>query len=122
MPPSGFSQEAINGLLDFVRSNYEVVSERYKGSGSTLSERDFLLESSRQLETQVGTVLNERFPNSASLNGGIEGLTTFMVECYRDLAKEIDAGEDKHHRPVIDGSAIQKELDQIGKYLKDFTI
>lgn len=31
MPPSGFSQEAINGLLTFVRATYENTLERYRG-------------------------------------------------------------------------------------------
>lgn len=120
MPPSGFSQKAINGLIEFVRSNYEVISEKYKDS--PLTEKDFLEEISSQLEFQVRNTLRKRFPHSDSINRGIEGLTTFVVECYRDLAGEINSGEDKYKRPVIDGKAIQKELDQIGEYLKNFTI
>ena len=45
-----------------------------------------------------------------------------VSECYRDLAKEIVAGQDKYQRPVIDGKAIQKELNQIGDYLSGFKI
>ncbi len=120
MPPSGFSQKAINGLLDFVRANYEIMAEDYQANQST--EQDFLAETSGQLEKQVTSLLAERFPNSERLNGGVQGLTTFMVECYRDLASEIQAGQDKYQRPVIDGKAIQKELDQIGAYLTDFKL
>lgn len=120
MPPSGFSQKAINGLLDFVRANYEIIADKY--SGQNLSEQKFLEKTSGELEKQVSGVLAERFPNSERLNEGIQGLTTFVSECYRDLAQEIEAGQDKHQRPVIDGNAIQKELSQIGDYLSKFTI
>jgi hypothetical protein len=120
MPPSGFSQKAINGLLDFVRANYETIADQY--SGQNLSEQEFLEKTSSDLERQVSRVLTERFPNSERLNGGIQGLTTFVSECYRDLAQEIEAGQDKYKRPVIDGKAIQKELSQIEKYLSEFTI
>src|SRR3989338_4043593 len=118
MPPSGFNQRAINGLLEFVRANYETIADRY--SGESLSEQEFLEKTSSELEDQVRAVLTERFPNSERLNGGIQGLTTFVSECYRDLAQEIVAGQDKYKRPVIDGKAIQKELNQIGDYLGKF--
>lgn len=120
MPPSGFSQKAINGLLDFVRANYETIAEQY--SGTNLSEQEFLEKTSDELERQVSSVLAERFPNSERLNGGIQGLTTFVSECYRDLAQEIKTGQDKYKRPVIDGKAIQKELKQIRDYLEQFKI
>ena len=120
MPPSGFNQKAINGLLQFVQANYQTIADKY--AGKPLSEKDFLEETTNELEKQVRTTLNERFPNSGRLNGGIEGLTTFVVECYRDLAQEIISGQDKYARPVIDGKAIQKELDQIRSYLTTFKI
>ena len=120
MPPSGFSQKAINGLLEFVRINYETIA--YKYNRSDLSEQEFLEKTSTYLEKQVNEVLIERFPNSERLNGGVQGLITFVVECYRDLVQEIVAGQDKYQRPVIDGKAIQKELKQIGEYLEKFRI
>ncbi len=120
MPPSGFNSKAINGLLEFVRANYETIADRYRDK--SLSELEFLEKTSSELENQVRTVLTERFPNSERLNGGVQGLTTFVVECYRDLVKEIVAGQDKYQRPVVDGKAIQKELDQIGSYLEQFKI
>jgi len=120
MPPSGFSQKAINGLLEFIRANYETIAEQY--SKTDLSEQEFLEKTSDELEKQVRGVLAERFPNSERLNGGIQGLITFIIECYRDLAREIATGQDKYQRPVIDGKAIEKELNQIGDYLKKFTI
>ena len=120
MPPSGFNQKAINGLLEFVRANYETIADKY--SGESLLEQEFLEKTSSELENQVRTVLTERFPCSERLNGGVQGLTTFVVECYRDLAKDIIAGQDKYQRPVIDGEAIQKELGQIKNYLEQFRI
>ena len=120
MPPSEFSKKAINGLLEFVKANYEAIAERY--NGESMSEKEFLERTSNELEGQVRTLLSERFPDSDRLNGGVNGLTTFVVECYRDLGQEIVEGHDKYQRPVIDGKAIQKELDQIETYLKDFTI
>jgi len=120
MPPSGFSQKAINGLLEFVNANYRVIAEKYEGR--SLSERDFLEQTADELERQVRTTLIERFPDATKLNGGIEGLTTFVSECYRDLAQEICIGYDKHSRLVIDGNAIQKELNQIHSYLVRFKI
>ena len=116
MPPSGFSQKAINGLLKFVKSNYQTIAEEYNGK---LTEKEFLKETSNKLEYRVLSFKED-------LNGiskeGMQGLTTFVVECYKDLAKEISDGHDKYSRPVIDGKAIQKELNQIGDYLKKFTI
>ena len=35
MPPSGFSQEAINGLLDFVSDAYKKTLDRYSGQDLT---------------------------------------------------------------------------------------
>ncbi|MCK4917494.1 MAG: hypothetical protein KAS15_07060 [Nanoarchaeota archaeon] len=120
MPPSGFSQKAINGLLEFVKANYATIADKYKNT--SLSEQEFLEETSSKLEEQVRTTLTETFPSSERLNGGVQGLTTFVVECYRNLAQEIVEGQDKYQRPVIDGKAIQKELDQIGTYLGKFKI
>ncbi len=119
MPPSGFSQKAINGLLEFVKANYQTIAEDY--SESSLTEKEFLEKASKDLEQQVKSILTERFPSS-NLNGGVEGLTTFVTECYRDLAKEVIAGKDKYDRSVIDGKAIQKELAQIGDYLTEFKL
>jgi formiminotetrahydrofolate cyclodeaminase len=119
MPPSGFSQKAINGLLEFVKANYQTIAENY--SESSLTEKEFLEKTSNELEKQVKNTLIEKFP-SDNLNGGIEGLTTFVTECYRDLAKEVMVGKDKYDRSVIDGKAIQKELSQIRTYLTKFKL
>jgi len=61
-------------------------------------------------------------PPSGYSQKAINGLLIFVKECYKDLLKEMKEGKDKHGRPVTEGQAIQKELDQIGEYLKKFTI
>jgi len=121
MPPSGFNQKAIKGLLEFVKANYEAVSEKYSGT-PLITESEVLEVTSGDLEKQVRTLMNERFPGSERLNGGVEGLTIFVTECYRDLVYEIAEGKDKYGRLVVDGKAIRKELDQIGSYLEGFRI
>ncbi|MEK6888506.1 MAG: hypothetical protein AABW80_00175 [Nanoarchaeota archaeon] len=35
MPPSGFSQDAINGLLVFVRDNYQRTLDKYRSQDLT---------------------------------------------------------------------------------------
>jgi len=113
MPPSGFSQEAINGLLTFVRDSYERTLEKYKSKD--LSEERTLEESISYLNTLV--------ENSApiSLDGtvsrkGIVGLQLFVSTNYRDLIQEIYVGKKK------EGQAMQKEIDDIGRYLAKFTL
>ncbi len=113
MPPSGFSQEAINGLLTFVRATYENTLERYRDKN--LSERVHLQESIGYLEG----VLKSTAP--LALNGtvsreGIEGLASFVSTNYRDLIAEIDQGKKK------EGDAIQTELNNIKKYLIQFKL
>jgi len=123
MPPSGFSQKAINGLLEFVRVNYQLMIEEYNLKSSEFdSEQDFLKSTSDKLRLQVESMLRKSFPHSEKLETGIKGLVLFITECYLDLAGEIEKGTDKHNQQVVDGHAIQKELDQIGAFLKDFTI
>jgi len=113
MPPSGFSQDAINGLLTFVRATYENTLERYKVKG--LSEKEHLQESRGYLEGVV------RSTALLALNGtvsreGIEGLVTFVSTNYRDLIAEINQGKKK------EGEAISLELDHIGRHLAKFKI
>ena len=107
MPPSGFSQKAINGLLEFVRDNY--VAALKERAGSELSEDEFLEKTA--LSMMVG------FPEESH-----KGLIIFISECFKDLKKEIGEGKDKHNREVVCGKAIEKELAQIGEYLEKFTI
>ena len=110
MPPSGFSQKAVNGLLEFVKAAYQDVQNKH--SGTSLTEKEFLEDFAKRLKScrqEISSV-------------GMKGLATFMAECYRDLAKEISDGRDKYGRPVIEGKAIDKEVNQIGNYLLEFTI
>lgn len=116
MPPSGFSQEAINGLLEFVRANYLHAADEYRDG--SLKEKDFLKYASGKLKDQAESLVNVLGISEK----GAEGLVSFISECFKDLVGEIDAGKDKYGRPVVEGKAIQKELDQIGTYLKEFTI
>jgi hypothetical protein len=119
MPPSGFNQKAINGLLLFVGANYATIAQQYESFDGT--EEEFLEQSASALEQQV-VQLGRELPNATQLNGGLVGLQTFVAESYRDLAAEIRAGSDKYGRPVIDGKAIEKELTQIGDYLEKFSL
>ena len=120
MPPSGFSQKAINGLLEFVKANYQNLAEKY--SQANFSEQKFLEKISNEIEKQIQEALVKIFQNQELLNKGIKGLMTFVIECFRDLSKEIEAGQDKYQRPVVDGKAIQKEINQIKEYLEKFEI
>ncbi|MBU2503950.1 MAG: hypothetical protein KJ879_02765 [Nanoarchaeota archaeon] len=61
-------------------------------------------------------------PPSGFSQEAINGLLVFVQECYKDLLKEMKEGKDKHGRLVTEGQAIQKELEQIGSYLKEFKI
>jgi hypothetical protein len=120
MPPSGFSQKAINGLLEFVKANYEATLSQHNSNNGT-SESNFLAITERILEQKVKKTIVQNTPLEIS-TPGIQGIVTFVTSCYEDLVREIQEGKDKHGRSVTNGKAIQKEIDQIGKYLKDFTI
>ena len=110
MPPSGFSQKAVNGLLEFVKAAYK--DAKVKNSGAIINEKDFLEDLAERLKSYPQVISQE----------GIRGLAIFMTECYKDLAKEINVGSDKYGRSVIDGNAIDKEISRIGNYLLEFTI
>lgn len=45
----------------------------------------------------------------------VEGLLIFLEGCYEDLMKEMEKGTDPKQ-------AVQKELNEIRQFLKDFTI
>ena len=113
MPPSGFNQEAINGLLTFVKGAYE--NARQRRDKQTEREQAFLNTVSNELQGDHSFVHNVD-------ENSIKGLNTFVAECFKDLSAEIDAGQDKHGRAVVEGQAIEKELQQIGSYLQQFTI
>ncbi len=113
MPPSGFSQDAINGLLTFVKDAYQNTLDRYRGQN--LSEEQMLQESIGFLEGVVRTTAPFAVKGTVSPEG-IKGLARFVVTNYRDLIKEIHEGKKQ------EGHAMQAEIEQIGKYLKDFHI
>ncbi|MEK6937794.1 MAG: hypothetical protein AABX04_01990 [Nanoarchaeota archaeon] len=113
MPPSGFSQEAINGLLVFVRAAYENTLDRYRSKD--LSERKHLEESIGYLESVVKSTAPLAVNGTVSREG-IEGLATFVTVNYRDLITEINQGKKN------EGQAIQTELFNIGRYLAQFKL
>ena len=113
MPPSGFSQDAINGLLTFVRSTYENTLKRYRDKD--LSEREHLEESISYLEGVVKSTAPLAL-NGAVSREGIEGLAKFVSVNYRDLIQEINVGKKE------EGNAMQTELDHIGSYLAQFKL
>ena len=61
-------------------------------------------------------------PPSGFSQKAINGLLVFVKECYEDLLKEIKQGKDKQGRKVTEGQAIQKEISQIKRYLREFEI
>ena len=113
MPPSGFSQEAINGLLVFVKDSYEKTLERY--SSSSLSERDKLKDAGQYLDKLVQRGITARFDDTISPEG-VKGLVTFLSVNFEDLINEINIGK------KMEGEAMQVEINDISRYLKQFTI
>jgi hypothetical protein len=111
MPPSGFNTKGINGLLTYVMVKYEKLLTQK--DLSALDETTFLEKTVSALEQEIST----SFPEDET-----KGLKIFMVECYKDLVKEIYAGKDKYHRPVYAGQALEKEISQLKQHLTDFKI
>lgn len=112
MPPSGFSQKAINGLLAFIRDSYQCTLDKYRNRD--LTEEQTLRDSMNYLESLVEK-------SAAALEGtvsaeGIKGLQQFISTNYKDLIREIHEGKKQ------EGKAMQAEIDQIGKYLAEFKI
>lgn len=113
MPPSGFSQDAINGLLTFVRDAYENTLNRYREAD--LSEEAVLNDSIAYLDGLVEKSSPVALDGTVSREG-ISGLQQFVSTNYRDLIKEIHEGK------KIEGRAMQAEIDHIGSYLEKFKI
>jgi len=112
MPPSGFSQEAINGLLIFVREIYQKSLDRYKDTN--LKEKQFLEEDIMYLDKLV----KESVPialESVS-EPAIRGLQQFVSVNYRDLFREIIGGKKQ------EGEALQGEIQNIEDYLRKFKL
>ncbi len=116
MPPSGFSQEAINGLLRFVKAAYESALDRYRMNRTkNLSESESLIDSIGYLEGVVKSTALPAVQGTVSIKG-IEGLAKFVSANYRDLMDEIAQGKKK------EGEAVKTELDSITKYLAQFKL
>lgn len=113
MPPSGFSQEAINGLLTFVRATYENTLDRYRDK--KLSERDHLQESIGYLDGIVKSTAPLALNGTVSREG-IDGLAKFVSGNFRDLITEINQGKKR------EGEAVQTEIDHISAYLSKFKL
>ena len=113
MPPSGFSQKAINGLLEFVKSCYQTTLNKYKEED--LSELKILDGSIGFLEKTIQETVEKGLPLTISPQG-VLGLTAFISENYRDLTKEINVGKKQ------EGYAMQAELEHISEHLEKFKI
>ncbi len=113
MPPSGFSQPAINGLLTFVKSAYETTLEKYQKTN--LSEEKHL-EASIAYLNEIVTSNTHLALNGTVSQEGIQGLATFMTTNFRDLIKEIHQGKKKEDQ------AVQTEIDNISRYLVQFKL
>ena len=113
MPPSGFSQSAINGLLDFVRDTYANTLDQYRGQD--LSEESVLENSIQYLERLVERSAPLALDGTVS-EQGIRGLQTFVSTNYRDLIREIREGK------KTEGQAMKAEIESIGIYLERFKL
>ncbi len=113
MPPSGFSQEAINGLLVFVRDSYEQTLKRY--ANSELSEKDYLDRAREYVEGRVLQSVGSALEGTVSIEGA-KGLAKFVSVNFEDLIKEIKIGKKR------EGEAMEAEIKDIGRYLSQFTI
>jgi len=113
MPPSRFSQEAINGLLDFVRDSYQNTLDKYRGQD--LTEEEVLEDSIQYLDGLVKGSAPIALDGTVSLQG-IRGLQRFVSINYKDLITEIHEGKKQ------EGKAMQTELEHIGSYLAQFKL
>ncbi len=119
MPPSGFNNKAINGLLKFTLAVYEITNKEFKEQ-KEISESNYLekyieklIENNHQI-TKTTKITIEK--------NAIDGLNEFVINCFSDLNDEIKIGKDKYQRPVIEGKAMEKEIEQIRNYLKNFNL
>ena len=117
MPPSGFSDTAVFGFVHYVKHMYLAVQE---AKPEDMSEKEYLTRLHEGM--WIGTPYDDGIPGRQFHFEAIRGLALFQKECFGDLAKEIEAGHDKHGRPVTEGQAIQKELDSLEAFLKDFSL
>ncbi len=109
MPPSGFKQDAINGLLVFVEECYKIVTDTYKASG--LPEDTVLANAMGDLEK-----LAENATTIGVSQRGVEGLALFMQYNFRDLREELRIGKKDPEQ------ALATEMLHIGTYLERFKL
>ena len=113
MPPSGFSQEAINGLLDFVRDSYKNTLDKY--AGEDFSEERVLNNSITYLNNLVKKAVPISLDGTISKEG-IKGLQKFVSINFKDLIAEIHQGKKQ------EGQAMQTEIEHISDYLIRFKL
>ena len=77
MPPSGFSQEAINGLLTFVSDTYRNTLDKYKGQD--MSEETVLNASIKYLNGLVEKAVPISLDETISKEG-LKGLQKFVAD------------------------------------------
>lgn len=109
MPPSGFKQDSIKGLLVFVEECYKTVIDTYKTSG--LPEDVVLANAMSDLER-----LAENATTIGVSQRGVDGLATFMRYNFRDLREELRTGKKNPEQ------ALETELLHIGVYLERFKL
>ncbi len=113
MPPSGFSQKAINGLLEFVKDAYQSTLERFRDRD--LTEEVVLRESIKYLDGLVEKSAPLALDKTVS-ERGVRGLQAFVATNYEDLIKEIHDGKKQ------EGYAMRTEIDHIRSYLEKFKL
>ena len=109
MPPSGFKQDAINGLLTFVEECYKTVNETYTVTG--ISEDAVLAQAMGDLERLAANATTIGVSPRA-----VQGLATFMQLNYRDLCEELRVGKKDPEQ------ALATEMLHIGTYLERFKL
>ncbi len=113
MPPSGFSQEAINGLLTFVSDTYRNTLDKYKGQD--MSEETVLNDSIKYLNGLVEKAVPISLDETISKEG-LKGLQKFVAVNFKDLIAEIHQGKKQ------EGQAMQTEIENISDYLAKFKL
>lgn len=113
MPPSGFNQETVNGLLEFVSDSYEQANRVYEKTPG--SEQEKLRQSVDYLEARTRQTAEVALDGRIS-EKGIKGLVVFVTGNFRDLVQEIRNGK------KTESYALKAEIESIGNYLKKFKI
>lgn len=128
MPPSGYSKKGIASLTTDVMEHYKLAQTQYQTLvdyvsehdivEAELSEAEFLLNYAITMEEQAELIE----PSLLVGPKNVVEYTKFITSCFRNLAQEIYDGKDKYQRQVIDGRAMQKEINQIKTHLEQYKI